>query len=121
MPLDLQLEAGASRTRLDFRETKLRRPVIKTGASDTNVVLPSAAGATDVRVESGAAGVALVVPTGVAARVRSSVALGSVQVDQSRFPRSGDVYESIDYASAANRVDIDLQGGVGSVRIRGEG
>jgi hypothetical protein len=46
--------------------------------------------------------------------------LGSIQVDESRFPRMGDGYQSTDYATAENRVDLDIQGGVGSVHVRGE-
>ena len=120
VPLDLRLEGGASRARLDLSETKLRRLELKTGASESTVILPRMAGATDVRAEAGAASVTFIVPNGVAARIRSKMGLGSVQVDESRFPRVGDSYESPDYATAENRVDLDIQGGVGSVRIRGE-
>ena len=42
------------------------------------------------------------------------MAIGSTNVDQARFPASAGGYESPDYATAANRVDIDVQGGVGS-------
>ena len=80
-------------------------------------VLPRAAGATTVRAESGAASLTIEVPAGVAARIRSRMALGSSQVDEARFPRVGDGYESPDYATAANRVDIDISGGVGSVKV----
>jgi hypothetical protein len=45
--------------------------------------------------------------------------LGTTAVDQSRFPRAGDGYATADYTTAANRADIDLSGGVGSVRVVG--
>jgi hypothetical protein len=57
------------------------------------------------------------VPGSVAARIRSRVALGSSQIDEARFPRLGDVSQSADYGTSENRVDIDVQGGVGSVRV----
>jgi hypothetical protein len=47
------------------------------------------------------------------------MALGSSQIDESRFPRSGDGHASPDFASAANRVDLDISGGVGAVRVVG--
>ena len=121
VPLDLTIDAGANRARLDLRELRIRRLQLKTGASDTTVVLPQAAGVTDVRAEAGAATLTFVVPAGVAARIRSKVGLGSSQVDESRFPRMGDGFQSLDYATAANRVDLDISGGVGSVRVQGEG
>jgi hypothetical protein len=119
VPLDLRLEAGASKSTLDLGETKLRRLDLQTGASETRVVLPRSAGVTEVRAEHGAASLTFEVPAGVAARIRTRMALGSSQVDESRFPRVGDVYQSIDYATAANRVDLDIQGGVGSLRVVG--
>jgi hypothetical protein len=120
VPLDLRLEGGASQARLDLRETRLRRLEIKTGASETTVILPRAAGVTDVRADAGAASVTFIVPAGVAARIRTNVGLGSVQIDGTLFPRLGDGYQSTDYATAANRVDLDISGGVGQVRVRGE-
>lgn len=120
VPLDLKVEAGASRTRLDLSETQTRRLEIKTGASETTVSLPRAAGMTDVKAEAGAASMTFTVPTGVAARIHGTVALGSIRVDEERFPRFGSDYQSPDYGSATNRVDLDINGGVGSVRVRGE-
>jgi hypothetical protein len=116
VPLEVQLDVGAARTRLDLSETRLRRLKISTGASDTRVTLPRAAGETFVKAEGGAAALTFEVPAGVAARVRSRMALGSTNVD-GRFPKVGDVYESPDWGTAANRVEIDIQGGVGSARV----
>lgn len=121
VPFDLRLDGGASQARIDLRDTRLRRLEIKTGASETTVLLPRAAGVTDVRAQAGAASLTFVVPNGVAARMRSKVALGSSQVDQARFPRMGDGFQSTDYATAENRVDLDIEGGVGSIKVLGEG
>ena len=119
VPLDVRLETGASRTTLDLREIRLRRLDLQTGASETRVVLPRNAGTTEVRAEHGAASLTFEVPAGVAARIRTRMAIGSSQIDEGRFPSAGDVYQSIDYGSAANRVDLDIQGGVGSLRVIG--
>jgi hypothetical protein len=117
VPLDLRVDAGASKNVLDLRRLRLRSLELHSGASETRVVLPEAAGATSVRAETGAASLILEVPDGVAARIRTRVVLGSVQVDEFRF-RPWPAAESLDYASAPNRVDIDVQSGVGSLRVR---
>lgn len=119
VPLDLRLDTGASRVTLDLGGLRLRRLDLHTGASQVRVLLPRAAGATSVRAEAGAASLAFEVPSGVAARIRTKMALGSSQIDESRFPRRSDAYQSPDYEGAANRVDIDVQGGVGSLRVVG--
>ena len=74
---------------------------------------------TNVKAEAGAASVTFEVPAGVAVRIRNRMALGSSQIDESRFPRVGDIYQSLDYATAENRIDMDIQGGVGSVKVVG--
>ncbi len=119
VPLDLKVDAGASRTILDLGDLRLRSLDLQTGASETRVLLPKAAGMTTVKANSGAASLTMEVPAGVAARIRTRVALGSTQIDQARFPASGSGYESPDFATATNRVEIDVQGGVGSLRVTG--
>jgi hypothetical protein len=119
VPMDLQVEGGASRTVLDLRELRVRNLAIKTGASETRVTLPQAAGITTVRSESGAAAVFFDVPAGVAARIRTKMGLGGSDIDTARFPRVGDIWESPDFETAINRVEIEAQGGLGSVTVRG--
>ena len=118
-PLDLTVETGASRTSLDLSGLQVRNLELRSGASDTRIILPRAAGVTTVRAETGAASLAIEVPAGVAARIRSRLALSSSQIDQAHFPRVGDAYESPDFASAPNRADIDVRGGVGSLKVTG--
>lgn len=120
IPLDLRFDIGAARTTIDLADLKVRRLELHTGASDTRVRLPRAAGVTEVRSEHGAASLSFDVPTGVAARIRTKMALASSQIDTTRFPRIGDVYQSADYDTNPNRVDIDVSGGVGSLRVAGE-
>jgi hypothetical protein len=119
VPLDLRLETGAAKAMIDLSDLTVRTVDLRTGASETTIRLPRAAGATTVRAETGAASLVIEVPATVAVRYRSRVALGSSHVDEARFPRSADGYASADFATAANRADIDVRGGVGSVRVVG--
>lgn len=116
VPLDVEFRGGASRTLLDFSETQLRSLRLKTGASETRVRTPRAAGTTTVRADAGAASLVFEIPSGVAVRVRSQMALGSTSVDAS-IPRGGDGWESAEYAGAEHRLDLDVRGGVGSLRV----
>lgn len=116
--LVLEVETGASDTRLDLRELQLDKLSIKSGASATAVTLPANAGYTQVLIESGAASVEIRVPEEVAGRIYSRGGLSSIMVNRDRFSRLGDVYQSADYEDAANKVDLDIQMGVGSVAVR---
>lgn len=117
VPLDLRLETGASRSTIDLYGLLVRRFELKTGASETRVRLPAAAGLTLMRAETGVASLSIDVPPGVGVRIRTRMALGTTSVNEARFPRTALGYESPDYGVAPNRVDLDIQGGVGSVRI----
>jgi hypothetical protein len=91
---------------------------LETGASSTDVRLPENAGTTRVKAESGAASLNFVVPAGVSARIRTSAGLASIEIDELRFPRRGNYYESPDYDTAINRVEMELEAGIASVTVR---
>ena len=117
IPLFLRLETGASESHLSLTDLLVKELSIKTGASSTTVDLPRAAGFTRVHVESGAAAVKIRVPQGVAASIQVKSALAGIHVDKARFPHSAAGYASTDYAGAANKVEIYVETGVGSVDI----
>lgn len=117
VPLELKCETGASRNVFDLRDLRVTDLELETGASTSEITLPASAGYTRVRVEAGAARVDLRVPGGVAARIKTSGALTSVRIDETRFPGFDNRYQSPDYDSAANKVDIEIETGVGAVSI----
>ncbi len=107
---------GANRSTLDLSDLRIPELELHTGASETAVRMP-AAGRTAVRVECGLASISVEVPTGVAARIRGRLALGATDVDESRFPRSGRDWQSPDYDTAADAIDLAIDGALGSIRI----
>jgi hypothetical protein len=117
VPLILRVETGASQTEFDLRDVKVTDLKVSTGASKTDITLPANAGETTVKVELGAASLDMVVPDGVAARIRAEQGVSAIEVDTVRFPYSNGIYESADYSSAQNKVDIMIQAGVGRVAV----
>ncbi len=118
IPLELRLETGALDARLDLSDLLVTDLRLSTGASSSDVILPAAAGFTRVKIEAGAASVVLRVPEGVAALIKTEVGLASVDVDRSRFPRVQGAYRSPDYDVAEHRVEIRVEGGLGSISVR---
>lgn len=116
-PLSLDLDMGANDARLDLSDINVSELRLKSGANSTNVILPANAGFTRADFETGVASVRIKIPSGVAARIRARGGLSSINVDRARFPRMGDVYQSADYDTATNKVEIDVETGVGSVEI----
>lgn len=118
VPVRLRVATGASEAELDLSALRVQELQLKVGASETRVRLPASAGATLVDAEVGAAKLLLEVPAGVAARIRTAMTLGSVDVDTRRFPMVAGGFASPDYEQAQNRVEIDFRGGVGSLDVR---
>jgi hypothetical protein len=113
----LNVEGGANEAMIDLSDLRVDELTLKSGASSTQITMPANAGMTHTRIETGAASVNVHVPQGVAARIRAQGGLASIQIDTARFPQQGNLYQSADYDTAANRVDFDIQLGVGSVQI----
>ncbi len=118
IPLNLVFETGAVDAHLDLSELMVKDLVLKTGASSTDLKMPAGAGMTHLKIEAGAASVIIRIPEGVAARVESSSGLAAISVDQARFPRQNGNYQSAEYETAINKVDIRIEAGLGSVEIR---
>lgn len=118
VPTDLQVRGGASSVAMDLSDLRVRNLSVESGASEVNVTLPQASGFTTARVQTGAAGVYINVPAGVAARITSQSGLSDTNIDTIRFPRNGNYYQSPDYDTAANRVDLRIESGVSEITVR---
>lgn len=117
IPLALDVHAGANQANLDLSDLTITELRVNTGASDTTVAMP-AAGRTMAFVACGAASVRIRIPDGTAARIVVRAGLMSTKVDESRFPRAGNGFESRDFATAPDRVDLQVEGGAASLEVR---
>ena len=118
IPTQLIVQAGANDLRFDLQDLLITRLELNTGASSSRINLPADAGFTRVDVKSGAASVDLRVPENAAARIHVSSGISSVKIDRNRFPLTDGAFKSPDYEAAANRIDIYIEGGVGSFEVR---
>lgn len=117
LPLSLRVNSTFSTNNLDLQRLKISDVRLE-GAFSTSEVTLAASGVYGVRVASAFGTLSVIVPQGIAVRVRSRGFLSSVSVDQSRFPRSGDYYISRDYETAANKVDVRVDGAFSTVNVR---
>jgi hypothetical protein len=118
IPLTLSVEAGASSLEIDLKDVLVTRMQLKTGASNSNVTLP-ARGASILDVEAGAASINVRVPEATAARVRVKEGVTSVNIDTNRFPQlDSGIYQSSGFETAADRTEINIEAGLGSVSVK---
>ena len=117
VPLSLKIDSGASASILDLSDLQVTDLDINTGASSTELTLPANAGNTHVDIDTGASSLKVRIPAGVAASIRVKSGIASVIIN-SRFPRlDSGLYQSSDYGTATNRVDMTINAGVGSIEV----
>lgn len=117
IPLALEFATGADKSVLDLSELHVAEVVLNTGMSETELTLPAASGFTMVDVRSGLADITIRVPPGVAASIHGNLGLASLAVDQTRFHPIADGFESPDFPTATNRVQIRVEGGLEAVKV----
>lgn len=117
LPLELEFKTGACESNIDLTDLDVKSVRLETGASATRMTLPARAQHTSVTVQAGLASINLFVPSGVSARIQVKSGLTGVKIDTRRFPMSGGYYESPDFGSALNQVEIVAEAGMGSIEV----
>jgi hypothetical protein len=117
IPLTLDVDTGVGQATLDLSDLQVSEFSLNAGVGSVHVILP-AMGRSTAEVETGVGEVVLEIPQGVAARIEADVGIGGLSIDGHRFPREGKYYESPDYATADNRIDLEIKGGVGTITVR---
>jgi hypothetical protein len=114
----LDVKTGASKNRFDLRDLIITDIHMESGGNDTVVLLPDQAGFTRGDFQFGSARLELIVPQNVAARIKIDGALlDTSDIDQTRFPKNGDAFCSDNFTDAVNKVEINVEAGVGKVVI----
>ncbi|MBC7264323.1 MAG: hypothetical protein H5T64_08175 [Chloroflexi bacterium] len=116
IPLALRVNAGAGRVNLDLHELQVTNLDVNVAAGTVIITFPER-GTVRADLNGAAAEWQLRVPEGVGARINTA-GLVNVRVDSSRFLRTKEGYETVNFATARNRVEIDLKAAVSSVDIR---
>lgn len=115
LPLSLRINAGAGKSNLDLTSLNVTRFDLDGGVGQVTVKLPER-GRYTVTVNGGVGQVVIMVPQGVAARVDVDGGLGGVSAPG--FQHEGKTYATGNYNTAANRADVQVDGGVGLIVLK---
>lgn len=118
IPLDLALSLGAGNLEADLSTLQLDQLSMKTGVGNSKVSLPAQDGL-EANIEGAIGQIQVVVPAGVGIQLQTDTALVSLQLPPD-FVRTGDVYLSPNYQTAAEKLDLAVNLAMGSVVIRSE-
>jgi hypothetical protein len=117
IPMALNLNLGANKSDIDLRDMNISGLDLDTGASETKITLP-VRGRFRADLDLGAASLEVVIPEGLSARIRPSLGAADFKINEARFPRNGSYYQSPDFDSAENSVDMTIDAGAASVRVK---
>ena len=119
VPLVLKIETGVGESVLDLEGLKVTNLSLKVSVGRATVHLP-ATGTVAASITGGVGQITVRIPKGVQARIRAQNGLGAVNV-LGDFKHEGNVYTSSGYAGASNRVDLQIEGGVGQITVEQAG
>ena len=116
VPLTLNLNGGIGDQTVDLMRTKVTNLTAKGGIGNSTVTLPRQ-GQVSAKIDAGIGNLTIIIPAGMAARVHANNGLGQVSVTGSFQQHDGE-YTSPGYNSATDRVDLEVNGGIGNVTVR---
>jgi hypothetical protein len=115
--LQLQTSMGAGETVLDLTGLKLSDLKVNSGAGRIQVTLP-AEGRFKASIDEGIGDIVIIVPEGMALRVKANTALAGHQLPSGLQDEGQGVWISPGYATAANAVDLEAGVAIGNLTIR---
>jgi len=118
IPLTLDVKSAASNVNLDLSQLQPTELDMDVDLSNYTVNMPSTAGSVHVHIDADLSNLEIIIPDGVAVKLMADADLSILKVDESRFPRNGDYYVSPDFASAKNRVEIELDCDLSRVQVK---
>jgi hypothetical protein len=118
LPISLTVNGGAGEFVMDLHDVQLTDARVNVGASNATIVLPHPTGDVAVRLDGGASTISVEIPADVEARVIVSGGLIATVSTNPRATKSGSIIETPGYATAKDRVTVNISGGASSITVR---
>lgn len=116
MPIVLNIDAGASQTKIDTSAAMLKEMNIKAGASSLDLKLGSVENTSNINIDSGASSVTLRTPVNVGVRLKLEGGLTTKKLSD-LTETTTDTFESLNYAQSKKQINIIAKIGVSSLDV----
>jgi len=112
----LDVDVGAGEATIDLTGLDIQDLKVTAGAGQTTVIFPQE-GDFSATVSGGVGRLVIEIPADLAARIQVDRGLSALDISR-RFEQDGDVYRTGDWEANENRVDLEIDVGVGLVTVR---
>ncbi len=121
IPWNLTISTGASKTEMDLRELMIQDLDFEAGAGSAVIQLGSRLPVVSAKISGGASEISLVIPEGSGIRIEKEEGLSGSNFEAAGLLQiSEGVYESENYATAENKINVGLSTGISNIRLSRE-
>jgi uncharacterized membrane protein len=119
IPLALTIETSAGQSNLDLSELRVNTLNLEINASSATLTLPTQSIETKVKISSSLSSSIIKIPSEAGAHIYIDKPLANLEIDLNRFTmlQNGREYRSVDYETAANHIDIQVDLTLSSMKI----
>jgi hypothetical protein len=118
IPVDLDVDGGAARIRLDLTAVKAESLDLQAGAADIDIFFGSLVPTVKCNIDCGAASLNVTIPANAGIRVKQTGALQHFSEGDIDMVEHGGYTESRDYDSAPVKIEMTLDAALSSMRLR---
>lgn len=115
VPLDFEVDSGASELNFDFTEINLKSFIIKSGASAIDIKLGNKADQVSGEFNVGASDIKIQIPKGIGARIKADTGITGKSFEG--FTQKGDYYENAEYVTATKKIELTIKAGASNIRV----
>lgn len=115
---DITAHSDGGNIKLDLSEMDITRVSADTGGGNMEVILPENSAGLSAVIKTGAGNVDVHIPAGIAARIHATSGLGKVIMAPGYIKVDANTYQSPDYDSATDKVEITASSGAGNVSVK---
>ncbi len=118
IPVDLSVDGGAARIRLDLTSVKAQSLDLQAGAADIDIFFGALVPDVTCKIDCGAASLNVTIPANAGIRVKQTGAMQHFSEGDIEMVEHGGYNESRDYESAPVKIDLTLDAALSSMRLR---
>lgn len=115
--VDLKAHSNGGNVNIDMAGMAISKVQVDTGGGNIDLVLPEKAGDLEIDARTGAGNVSVNIPGNGPARIHATIGLGKTIIDPRFSLVEKNVFQSSDFDSSENKVELILNSGAGNIIV----